>query len=371
MPRAIVIALFHNCEYISRVSHAVVPPSSLTPPPGEARSPRWELYRLLADPTRLRLLALAASEELAVSELAELLREGQPKVSRHATALREAGLVHARKHGTWVLLRLAAHAHADPVVADAVAAGMELCAADDTLARVPDVIAARDAATREFFARGGRPARSGPPEELAAYLRALGPLLGRSKLAIDAGTGDGALLEVLAPVFEQVIALDRSQAQLDLARQRAEHRQFRNVRFVCGEIDGPEIRKGLGRRHRGKNGEDPELGADLVFASRLLHHAPVPARAMGALVQLARPAGPHGYGGAVVVVDYESHHDEGLREQQADLWLGFDGGELEALARQAGLEEIRRGRLPRAWCGEGPDRHLGWQWLAGHRGLSD
>ena len=363
--------MFRNCEYINFVSHAAAPsssPSGLSPSAGEVRAPRWELYRLLADPTRLRLLALASNEELAVSELAELLREGQPKVSRHATALREAGLLHARKHGTWVLLRLAAHADGDPVVADAVAAGLELCSADDTLGRIADVIAARDAATREFFARGGRPTRSGPPEELAAYLRALAPLMGPRKLAIDAGTGDGALLEVLAPVFEQVIALDRSEAQLDLARQRADHRQFRNVRFICGEIDGPEIRKGLGRRSRSKNGDEGrELGADVVFASRVLHHAPVPARAMDALVQLARPARSHELGGALVVVDYESHHDEALREQQADLWLGFDPAELEALAREAGLGELSRGRLPRAWCGEGPDRHVGWQWLAGRR----
>ncbi|HLM72241.1 MAG TPA: hypothetical protein VK459_06110, partial [Polyangiaceae bacterium] len=49
-----------------------------------AAAERWELYRLLADPVRPRLLALAAAEELAVGELAELLGEGQPKISRHA-----------------------------------------------------------------------------------------------------------------------------------------------------------------------------------------------------------------------------------------------------------------------------------------------
>src|SRR5215467_5473748 len=124
---------------------------------------RWELYRLLAEPVRPRLLALAAAEELAVGELAELLREGQPKVSRHAAALRDAGLLVARRQGTWTLLRLASGADSDAVVADAVAAGLASCRADGTLARVDEVILARDEATREFFARGGRPARVGPP----------------------------------------------------------------------------------------------------------------------------------------------------------------------------------------------------------------
>ena len=109
----------------------------------QASKERWELYKLLSDPTRLKLLALAAAEELAVSELAELLREGQPKVSRHATALRDASLLSARKQGTWVLLRLAPEAADDPVVADALQAGTELCAADDTLERIAGVIAGR------------------------------------------------------------------------------------------------------------------------------------------------------------------------------------------------------------------------------------
>jgi DNA-binding transcriptional ArsR family regulator len=356
-----MLALLCNCEYKMGMLRAAKSPAIARVHPARAdwaRADRWELYRLLAEPTRLRVLALAATEELAVSELAELLREGQPKVSRHASALRDAGLLHGRKHGTWLLLRLAPEAGADPVIADAVSAGAALCEADGTLERIAEVVAARDAATREFFARGGRAARSGPPPELAAYLRALAPLIEPRALAVDAGTGDGALLEVLAPVFEQVIALDRSAEQLALARQRAAARRFRNVRFVCGDLDGPEIHKAI--TSRGAS------GADAVFAARVLHHASVPAKALGALGALARAPG-RAAGGWVFLVDYELHKDDAMREQQADLWPGFDGDALERMALEAGLCEITRGRLPRSWCGEGPDRHVGWQWLAGRR----
>src|SRR3954463_2919183 len=85
-------------------------------PGASAASARWELYRLLADPVRPRLLALVSVEELGVGELAELLREAQPKISRHASALRDAGLLSARRQGTWTLLRLASGAADDPVV---------------------------------------------------------------------------------------------------------------------------------------------------------------------------------------------------------------------------------------------------------------
>jgi ArsR family transcriptional regulator len=320
--------------------------------------PRWELYRLLADPVRLRLLALASVEELGVGELADLLREGQPKISRHASALRDAGLVAARRQGTWTLLRLAPGAADDAVVSDAVHAGLASCRSDGTLDRVEEVLRARDTATREFFAKSDRPAVSGPPAELAAYLAAFAPLLPHRRLAVDVGTGDGALLEVLGPVYERVIGLDRSDVQLALAAERVRRRELGNVTLVHGEIDGPEVRAALGRG---------DAGADLVFASRVLHHAPVPARAMAAIVALARPPRGAEPGGAVVVLDYEAHEDQALREQQADLWLGFEPRELKRLAKAAGLADLHWQRLPAAWQGEGPDRHLGWQLLVGVR----
>jgi DNA-binding transcriptional ArsR family regulator/ubiquinone/menaquinone biosynthesis C-methylase UbiE len=328
---------------------------------GERLDPasRWELYRLLADPVRPRLLALAAREELGVGELAELLREGQPKISRHAAALREAGLLSARRQGTWTLLRLAAGAGDDAVVADAVAAGLASCRADGTLARVDEVLAARDAATREFFARaGGKPIQIGPPPEAAAYLAAFAALVPHRRLAIDAGTGDGALLEVLAPVFEKVIGLDRAEAQLALAAERVRRRELGNVTLIHGEVDGPEVRAAA-RKGAG--------GADLVFASRVLHHAPAPARALGALAELCRPAKNGERGGAVVVLDYEAHEDQAFSEQQADLWLGFEPREIKRMGKAAGLGDAHWQRLPAAWQGEGPDRHLGWQLYVGFR----
>ncbi|MEM6791498.1 MAG: metalloregulator ArsR/SmtB family transcription factor [Myxococcota bacterium] len=326
--------------------------------PVDPTPPRWELYRVLSDPMRLRLLCLTAEAELGVSELAEILQQSQPKVSRHCAALRDAGLVAGRKQGTWVLLRLAPKVDADPVVADALRAGRRLCDEDGALQRVPAILAARDRATREFFARGDRASRAGPPDELAAYLRPFATLLPSRRLAVDAGTGDGALLEVLAPVFDRVVAIDRSEPQLALARARAEARGFDNVHVVRGELDGRDVTDAVAG------------GADAVFAARVLHHAPVPDRAFADLVSLAAPPPGHGPepGGAVVVLDYESHRDETLREREADLWLGFAATELRRLAHRAGLVDLQGGRVPGRWNGSGPDAHLVWLWLTGRRG---
>ncbi|MFK7985687.1 MAG: ArsR/SmtB family transcription factor [Sandaracinaceae bacterium] len=317
---------------------------------------RWELYRLLGEPLRLRLLALASQEELAVGELAELLGESQPTVSRHTKALRAAGLLSVRKQGRWAFIQLNRAFADDPVVVDALAAGESLCAEDGSLARIPQVVAARDKAAREFFARPG--AEDGVPAfpaELPAYLSALAPLVSPRALAVDAGTGDGSLLDVIAPIFAKVIGFDRAEAQLERARRRVESRDYGHVELLAGDLDDADVQDRVASLG----------GADAVFASRVLHHVPKPVRALSALAKLTRP------GGAVLVIDYRAHEDERMRESQADLWLGFEPAELRRLAKRAGLQDPALTTIPSARCGRGPDGHLDWQVLVARTPQND
>jgi len=320
--------------------------------PALAAADRWQLYRVLAEPVRLRLLALAATEELGVGELAELLGEGQPNVSRHAAALRQAGLLAERRQGTRVYLRVPAPVAADPVVADALAAGRRLVGEDGSLARVEAVVRGRDQRGRELFARhAAAPEPASVAAAAPAYLFALGPALERRGLAVDAGTGDGALLDLLAPLFVAVLALDRSEAQLARAAARVAARGYRNVELLCAELDAEAVRARVG------------AGADLVVSARVLHHAPRPLEALAALGRLARP------GGHVLVIDYVRHEDERFAEQQADVWLGFEPAELAALATAAGLRDAATRRIPACHLGGGPDAALDWQVLSARRAL--
>jgi ArsR family transcriptional regulator len=66
-----------------------------------------DLFTVLADPTRLRALMLIQAEgEVCVCELTFALDESQPKISRHLALMREAGIVEARRDGTWMHYRL-------------------------------------------------------------------------------------------------------------------------------------------------------------------------------------------------------------------------------------------------------------------------
>lgn len=315
-----------------------------------AMETRWQLYRLLAEPARLRLLALAAEEELSLSELAELLDESQPNVSRHASPLRQAGLLAERRHGTRTFVRLSEGAALDPVVNDALASGRGLCEREGSLSKIAEIVEKRDLRTREFFSEAGE--HGGASEvspEIPAYLSALSVLLPERELAIDAGTGNGALLDALSPLFRRVIAIDRSEAQLARARERAERRGYQNVRFLRGELDSEELLGSAG------------AGADVVVASRMLHHAVRPRAAVEQLAALLRP------GGRLLVIDYERHADEAFREREADVWNGFEPSELEGHARAAGLGQIRVARLPHGLVSATTGGHLGWQVLSATR----
>lgn len=307
---------------------------------------RWQLYRLLSDPFRLRLLALAGVEELALGELAELLGESQPNVSRHAAPLRQAGLLAERRQGTRTLVRLPAEALADAVVRDAVAAGRELCQADGSLERVAAVVRGRDEKTREFFARSPGGAELSLAPELPAYLSVFSALLPSRELAVDAGTGDGVLLDLLAPVFQRVVAVDRSTAQLERAARRVKQRGYCNVELVQAELNSPELRQRVG------------AGADVVLAARVLHHAPLPRVALTELGGLLRP------GGKLLLIDYARHADEQLRDAQADVWMGFEAEELLTLSREAGLTGAQVFPIQQSLAAVAAmDGHIGWQLL--------
>jgi ArsR family transcriptional regulator len=312
---------------------------------------RWELYRLLAEPVRLRLLALAAEEELAIGELAELLREGQPNVSRHVAPLRKAGLLTMRKQGTRVLVRLSEQAEADPVVADGVEAGRALCQVDGSLSRVAEVIAQREDSARAYFANAEDARPEDLPGELPAYLTALAPLMMMRGLAVDAGCGAGTVLDVLAPLFKEVIAVDREQVQLNQARARLARRGYGNVTLHCDEFDGEGVRALVHERG----------GADVVFASRVLHHAPRPEAAIVALGRLLKPDG------ALIIVDYAPHEDEAMRERQADLWLGFSPDELAGFAKRAGLTDIHVNPIAQGRCGDGRDGTIDWHFMVARK----
>lgn len=278
----------------------------------QVRSPgRADLFRLLGDEDRLRLLALCAEEELTVGELASLLGESQPQVTKKSQPLREQGLLATRRDGTRTLLKT--QLDADPVLDAALEEGRALCSRDGSLARVAAVVMAREEISRRYFdAAPGEPTAVAP-NELARWLPLLAPLLPGRRLAIDIGTGDGTLLPLLSPLYDRVIAIDRSPARLARCGAQVAAWGLPNVRLREGDVEDTGLAEEIGSRG----------GADLVVMARVLHHAARPQEAIAAATRLLRA------GGHLVIADYLPHDDESLREQ-GDVWLGFEPTKLES-----------------------------------------
>src|ERR1044071_7120102 len=76
--------------------------------PGNPMGELLGALRAAAEPSRLRLLVLCARGELTVTELAQILGQSQPRVSRHLKLLCEAGLLDRTREGSWVFYRLSA-----------------------------------------------------------------------------------------------------------------------------------------------------------------------------------------------------------------------------------------------------------------------
>src|ERR1700676_4287514 len=99
--------------------------------PGASMDDMLAALRAVAETTRLRLLVLCSRVELTVSELAQILGQSQPRVSRHLKLLCEAGLLDRFREGSWVFYRVSASGASGPLAAHLVAACGEV---DPTIA---------------------------------------------------------------------------------------------------------------------------------------------------------------------------------------------------------------------------------------------
>jgi SAM-dependent methyltransferase len=311
---------------------------------------RADLFRLLGDEDRLRLLALCAEEELTVGELALLLDESQPQITKKTQPLREVGLLASRRDGTRTLLKAelpgdvvgdgrAAHSPGGAaegrrgVIDAAVTEGRRLCSKDGSLARVARVVAQREELAKKLFDAHAPeepvPNLRGDDAQLVGWLPLLAPLLPGRALAIDAGTGEGALLPLLAPLYERVVAVDRSAARLARCAARLEHWGLANVRLREGSIEDAVLAEEVLARG----------GADLVVIARVLHFLARPQDAIAAATRLLRP------GGHLAIVDHVPHDDETLREQ-GHVWLGFEPAKLTNWLLAAQLAPLANNPLP-------------------------
>ena len=276
-----------------------------------------DLFRLLGDPTRLRLLRVLARDRFNVTELTGILGLAQSGVSRHLGLLKEAGLVAEEREAGYAYFRL--KVNGDGALWPLLEAQFADAASDRAVradeARLQEVLRLR----HENFETHGDGRQLVPGRSWAAWARALGHLLPPLDVA-DLGCGEGYLTIEAARWAKSVIAVDRSEAVLERARGLARRRRVSNVTWKKGELSKLPI---------------ANEAVDVALLSQALHHAADPARALGEAVRIVRR------GGRVLVLDLRQHDETWVQERLGDERLGFADQELEGLLRGAGLERVR------------------------------
>lgn len=300
-----------------------------------------DIFRALGDPTRLRIFALLRRMELSVGELAQVLGQSQPRVSRHIRILADAGLTARRREGSWVFLALAEDEATAPLLTslDPLLQGGW---AEEDAARLAQVRAERaEAAQRYFEAHADEwdAIRSlyVPEQQVEA---AMAELLQRRPVGrlVDLGTGTGRMLEVFGGDAARAVGVDRSPEMLRLARAK-----------LAEAVPSAELRQG-----------DltalplPDSTADTVILHQVLHFVPQPGAALAEAARLVAD------GGRMLIVDFAPHEREELRIRDAHQRLGFSDAQIEAWLRAGGLDlaaikQLEGGELTvKLWLAERP-----------------
>jgi len=260
--------------------------------------------------------------ELSVGELAQVLGQSQPRVSRHLKILADAGVLERRKEGSWVFLTLG-----DPDRLKALFALVDEWADDSTrtlfaadAARTEAIRSDRAEAANRYFT--GHAAVWDKIRSLhvaeSEVERAIDRVLGMSELGrlVDIGTGTGRMIELFGPRASQAIGIDRSSEMLRLARVKLEAAGIQSS-LRQGDMYALPLADG---------------SADHVIIHQVLHYAHSPA---AAIAEAARVLSP---GGALLIVDFAAHEREELRATDAHIRLGFEDSVMAGWFEAAGLE---------------------------------
>ncbi|WP_425460228.1 ArsR/SmtB family transcription factor [Leptospira semungkisensis] len=265
--------------------------------------------KALSDETRVRILRILSIAPLNVQEVTEVLRMGQSRISRHLKILTDAGFLISQREGSWVYYRpkdiekaddFSSHLHALLLTFE-----NNLPYSEHDLAKTKGLLKQRDLKTSKYFddvAQNWETIQSDVLDPILYRNKILELLPEHSGRIFDLGCGPGGLIPYLLTKGQEVLGIDSSAKMI----KKAESLFLNNpqVRFLESEIESLPV----------------ELAnqADSVVSSMVLHHLSNPARAMKEVHSVLKEDG------TFIIVDLKKHNQEIMRDNFADLWLGFE-----------------------------------------------
>jgi len=273
------------------------------------------LLGVLGDPSRVRLVALLARQELSVAELVEATGLVQSRVSTHLGRLREAGVVRDRRAGTSTFYSLAQDGPEPTAKVLALVRGeLRDRALEDDARRAARIVDRRAGAAWPEAVAGRMEQHYSPGRTWESMVHGLLGLVRPGDL-LDVGSGDGTIASMLAPRARSVTLLDRSEKVIAAARKRL--RGAGRARFVVGDAGALPF---------------PDGSFDTVLLFHVLSCVDDPALALREAARVLRPDG------AVAILVLDRHDHPARTAQYGHVRAGISPGELEAMLLAAGLE---------------------------------
>ena len=275
--------------------------------------------RAAAEPTRLRILALAARGSFCVSEYTEILAQSQPSLSRHLRLLCEAGLLLREREGTnvWFTLPVGPQGGLIESLLNQLPVEDPLLEADRRAAARVLAERARAASAQFRQARVGwnEAAALALPTELvdSAILRLLPARIG---LLLDIGTGTGRLLELTAGRADRSLGIDASRQMLALARVRLSNPKFAHCAVRQADMYNLPL---------------ADHSFDTVVLQMVLHYAEDPASVLREAARVLSPSG------TLLLVELAHHENSVIATQLAHRWLGFGQDQICGYLAESGL----------------------------------
>ncbi len=291
-----------------------------------------QIYKALADESRLRILHMLSFGSFNVQEITALLGGSQPTVSHHLKVLSSVNLLQSRKEGTWIYYSPPQEPN-DSLARNVNNSFLSLLKSDlgngsssifkrDSLAITKLLAKRRDDGKRFFDSvakewRNIRDAVSASIPGKGPFLEILASRIPAEGNFLELGCGSGSLLEKLLPRAGETIGVDYSEAMLEEARA------------ILGEKAAEaELRLGYLEHLPVENDF-----ADCIAAYMVFHHLASPFDALRDACRTLKP------GGTLLIVDLLRHDEEYMRSRMGDLWLGFDPEEFRQWLKDAGFSE--------------------------------
>lgn len=273
--------------------------------------------KLLADPTRLRMLLLLHNQALSVAELQEILGMGQSRISTQLSLLKQEGMVTDQRSGKNNIYQAELP---ELLLSLARQAAEELPECPKDLSALRHLIRKRKDKARSYFDElAGKFGKSYVPgRSWKALAEALIKVMNYDVVA-DLGAGEGTLSQLLAQRAKKVIAVDISPKMVEFGQNLARSHGLGNLEFRLGEIEDVPIETKT---------------VDLAILSQALHHAEEPSRALSEAYRILKP------GGRLLILDLAKHSFTKAHELYSDRWLGFPEGELAEMIEAAGFQGV-------------------------------